>query len=527
MSKLDTKIVAVTVYPDRARVTRRGTIKLEPGVHRLEIPELTPHLDPDSARLAASGTARARLGGTQVQRVHYAETPAEEVRGLEAQVEALKDELGGLGAQIAARKALRTRLDQVAGHSELFATSLAATEMDVETQLGMFDRLYQRAGELDAEILGLEADTRARAGRLEQLEKQLEALRSARPRLRYAAFVELEVEAAGELDVSLSYVVGRAAWKPLYDLRLSERGGAPSLEIGYLAGVTQQTGEDWEDISLSLSTARPALAATLPELEPWYIQPLAPLPRRPAAQPAAPLAMAAPAEASDQVRAFAAKAEIQEARVVAAEVETSGAAVTYHIPGALSIPPDGAAHKATVARFDLPPDLDYVAAPRLVEAAYRRARVVNASPHTLLPGAANLFAGDEFIGATRLELTAPGGEITLYLGADDRLKVARELARREVDKRLIGGKRRLRYAYEIRLENALPHAVQIEVHDQFPVSRHEEIKVRLESAQPAPDEHSELNLLEWSLRLEPGGKAALRYDFSVEHPPEMTVAGLV
>lgn len=101
----------------------------------------------------------------------------------------------------------------------------------------------------------------------------------------------------------------------------------------------------------------------------------------------------------------------------------------------------------TVARYPLAPKLDYVSAPKLVEAAYRRAKVANDSAYTLLAGPANLFAGDEFIGTTQLELTAPGGGIELFLGVDDRLRVKRELKRRDVDKKMLSDRRRLVYGY--------------------------------------------------------------------------------
>ena len=171
MSTLDTQPVAVTVYPDRARITGVGTIQLAPGAHRLEISELTTYLDPDSARVSATGTAQARLTGTQIQRVYYEDTPAEEVHALEAQIETLADELGELQARIDSRISLRTRLEEVAGHSELFATALAATEMDIETQLATFDRLYQRSAELDIEIAALEIEKRQGKRRLDPAQK--------------------------------------------------------------------------------------------------------------------------------------------------------------------------------------------------------------------------------------------------------------------------------------------------------------------------------------------------------------------
>jgi len=423
-------------------------------------------------------------------------------------------------------EALRTRLDDVAGHSELFATSLAAMEMEVEAQLVMFNRLHERSIELDGEILDLRAKKRDLNHELEKLKKRLEQLHSARPRQRYTAFIELEVEKTGELTINFSYVVTGAAWKPLYDLRYSEEGEEATLEVGYLAQVTQQTGEAWEDLSVSLSTARPALAATLPELKPWYIEPIRPVPLRSTsleAKHVRALASAAPEEYSVEKLD---SAELFNAQVATAEVDVSGATVTYRIPGTVSVPPDGAPHKLHIVNFSLPTTLDYVASPRLVESVYRRAKVLNDSPHTLLAGAANLFARGEFIGTTSLDLTATGGEILLYLGVDDRIVIEREMVRREVDKRLIGGKRRIRYGYEITLQNLLSHDINLETHDQIPVPRHEEIKVRLEGANPELAEHEELNLLMWNLKIAAGEKATIRYDFSIEYPRDMTINGL-
>jgi hypothetical protein len=58
------------------------------------------------------------------------------------------------------------------------------------------------------------------------------------------------------------------------------------------------------------------------------------------------------------------------------------------------------------------------------------------------------------------------------------------------------------------------------------VSRHENIKVKLESVEPKPTEQTELNLLNWELTLAPGEELVVRFDFSVEHPRGMSVTGL-
>jgi hypothetical protein len=100
------------------------------------------------------------------------------------------------------------------------------------------------------------------------------------------------------------------------------------------------------------------------------------------------------------------------------------------------------------------------------------------------------------------------------------------MKRREVDKRLIGDRRRLRYGYEITLENLLPTEARVVLHDQIPVPRHEDIKVKLESAEPAATQQTELNLLDWDLTLDAGEKTVVRFGFSIEHPKGMSLLGL-
>ncbi len=522
MSNVKTAICAVTVYPDRARITRRGETTVEPGLHRLEIPELPLTLDPASVRAAARGTARARLLGVDIQRAFYVETPDEVVRRLEHEIEALQDQIGALNAESVGLKAERAALKGLQGATEVYARGLAFAKTTAADQMALFDRLRERAAGLDTQLQTLDVTLREEGRRLEKLQKELAQLRSARGKDRYTAVVEIEVTQTGSLTLEVSYVISQAGWTPLYDLRLT--ADSASLEVGYLAQVTQRTGEDWANVALTLSTARPALAGTLPELDPWYVGPVPP--PVPLAAAAGPKVRAVTPAAMLFERAPAEEAAVYEAEEVMAAVEAGGAAVTYVLPGEASVPPDGAPHKVTVARFPLEPSLDYVSAPKLVEAAYRRAKVANDSPYTLLPGPANLFAADEFVGATKLELTAPRGEIELYLGVDDRVRVKRELKRREVDKKLLGDRRRMWYGYEIEVENLLDAEAKLTLHDQIPVARHEQVKVRLEAAEPKPASQTELGLLDWELVLAPREERTVRFDFVVEHPRDLPIRGL-
>ncbi len=520
MPELQTNPVNVIVYPDRARVTRQGSVTLEPGLHQLEAPGLPLNLNPDSLRAAAHGTARARLSGVKLVRTYFVDSPVETIRDLEKRIEGLRDELIALNAKAEVVQKNKASLEAIAGHSEVFATALAASEMSVETQLAIFDGLRLRAEGLNGEIQEIAVNKRDLERQVEKLVKELEGLRASPRHEQYTGVVEIEVLQAGELTVELSYGITGAGWTPLYDLRLQAGDSKkPVLEVSYLAQVTQRTGETWADVSLSLSTARPALMTRLPELNPWYIQP-APVIRAPQGSPA-PMAARISAAPAPQEELFDAEADF-----TVAQVDSSGAAVTYRVPGKVSIPPDGGQHKVAVANLELEPHLDYISAPKLVEAVYRRAQAKNTSPYIFLPGTANLFSGEEFLGSLNLELIAPGEEIELFLGVDDRLQVERELKRREVDKRFIGGKRLVHYGYEISLVNLLPNETEVELRDQMPVSSHEDVKVRLDATTPKVSEQDEMNRLTWRFILTPKEKQLVRYDFSVEYPLEMRLTGL-
>jgi uncharacterized protein (TIGR02231 family) len=526
MTPIDTTLTAAFLYPDRARLTRQGKIKLEKGSHTLEIADLPLELNPESLRAAARGAARARLLGVQAQRTFYTETPAKKVQQLETRLDTAQDDLSNLDTQAESIKQTHGALAALLSHTDTYALGLAGGEMSLQSQVELFDHIRQQMKNLDSESLSLTSRRREVERRIEQLKNQLNQFRGARPRQRYTALIEIEVLQAGELTTELSYLVSSASWKPLYDLRLLEDVDQPGLELTYLAEVTQITGEPWDAIHLSLSTARPALAAALPELDPWYIGPrpaVMPVPRAPrAAGPAPMMAL----KTSDEEATFSITAEEVAAQPALASVDFSGLAVTYHVPHPVNIPADGQPHKVVIAQVTMSSRLDYTTAPKRVGAVYRRARATNDSPYTLLPGSANLFAGDEYIGATRLDLTAAQGEIELYLGVEDRIKIERELKRREVEKTLIGGRRRIHFGYQITVENLLDRQVQVTLHDQAPVPRHEDIKIRLETTDPRPSLQSELNLLDWELTLSAKEKRLVNFDFVVEFPQGMELVGL-
>ncbi len=527
------QIIAVTVYTDRALVTRQGNIKLGQGEEELWLEDLPSTLLPESVRASGRGTSTMRILGVDVAPTFHVEAPQERVAGLRREIEEREDSDALLAQKeeaLQARQEFLTKLSKASAGSLARGIALGKTEISAGAEVISFvDDNLSSTGQEMQEISGQRREV---ARELEKLRQELEQLQATRPLERRRVVVSVEAMEEGDLELEVSYLVRGARWQPLYDLRLVEDEG--QVELTYLGSVSQQSGEDWENVALTLSTARPALSSVMPELEPWFIKerkPLRPLPPTAKAMrgltAAAEPMMAQAVAPADMMYESLREPFFREAEAVEAEVEEEGVALSFKVPRRMDIPGDGSAHKTTVTTVNLPPRLDYVAAPKLVEQAYRRATISNDSQHILLPGQVNIFHGTEFVGRTNFEdAIVPGQEFEIHLGVDDRISVTRELVESRVDKKFLGNNRRLLYGYRIEVENLKSSVEKITVRDQVPVPQHEAIKVQTGRIEPQPNEQTDLGLIEWELSLEPKEKQEIRLDFMVEHPRDMEVVGL-
>jgi uncharacterized protein (TIGR02231 family) len=529
MTELKTIVSEVTLFVQGARITRKGKTEVETGIHHVKIPNLPLSLEAESLRVRASGTARARILGVDVQKAFYEKAPPGKVRELTDQIEKLEDEDRVLADEADSLGEAIKQIDRMAGHARAFAVSLARGKASLDDQADRIDFFLTKRMEAQNRLRDNEIKRRDLGRDRKKLRKELKELQNSRPDEGFSALVELEIEKAGDLDVELVYTIRGAGWEPLYDIRLEDS----KLEIDYLGQVTQSSGEDWSDVALSLSTVTPSAGIQVPELDPWYLSPVSHFHGR--AVPVAAAAAAGPPgdEVLDETMMMAETelveepmAEVSEAEYATAHVVQSGLSITYVIPGRAHIPDDGSPHKVTIDRLGFSPTIDYVIAPRIQASAFRRVKAENESPLMLLPGAAQIFEGKDFMGKSRLKMIAPGETIKLYYGTDDRIRVERKLVKRETDKKILKDKRRIRFAYEIKLENHTGADQAVVIRDQIPVSKHENIKVALENEKPASTKRDELNRMKWKMVLPEKDRQRIRYDFSVEYPRDMEITGL-
>ncbi|MFD7155679.1 DUF4139 domain-containing protein [Kribbella sp. NPDC059898] len=521
-------IVAVTVYPARARVTRRGVITVPAGDRTVYVEPLPLELESDSVRV--SGRGPATVLGVDLVRRHHPQAPDETVAEVERAWYEAQDAVAALADADDVQAQLDTFLGQLAKRAGgSFAKALASGESDGELG-GFTESLAGRLAAVRAKRRELAAQRREAEQRFGAVDRRLTALREQVMPDRQAAAVGLELaaEAEIEIEIELSYVVPLAGWSSSYDVRLQ----GDRLTLSWYGLITQYSGEDWPECDLTLSTARPTVTAKVPELDPWYLDRFRP-PVPVSGVPRAPGAVASFAKQADRRDRAAFDADegpwtVQEQSALTdltASVEQGVTAATYTPPRPVAVPADGALHRATIASLDLDADLDYITAPVRSTDVHLRATVVNSSDHTFPAGKASVFHEADFVGSAALPLWAPGEDVELALGLDDRIRVERKLVRREASKATLGSTRRRQVEYETRIENHTPRQAKITVLDQLPVARDHEITVKPVTADPQPAETTDLGVLTWKLDLAAGAESVIKLGFRVDTAKALDLTG--
>jgi len=515
---LSTTVTAVIVYEDRALVSRSASAELPAGPSVMTLGGFPAALSEASLRASVAGE-RVNVVSVATRTEEKPEAVREDVRAAEQTVDKLERERLRLVEQ-------RAALDREERKLEEFAR-LARTAIAERATMGEADV----AGFREASALfttrraGLDESRRAIDIKLETLDEdlgdaraELDKLSSAGTRTLRTVSVSLNAEAATTVDLTVSYIVHDCGWSPRYEVRLV--GG--KLSVGYQGDVRQKTGEDWTDVSMALSTARPALGAARPDLPRLRMKTVEVAKDRPRVFGAMVGRRAVVAAEAPAVPAGEALAGEGEAAVDARSQDT-GVSVLFEVPGVASVPADGRSHRVPVTSFtDEKPALGYETVPKLARTVYLRCDTANATTFPMLAGPVDIWRESGFIGTSGIEFTPPKGKLAFSLGVDENLKVRRERERRKVTKEgLLNDKKVYSFAYLIEVANYRPNAEKVRVRENYPVSDIEEASVKLLGATTDPAANDEKDgLLTWEPVIAPGEKAEIRIEYEVTLPED-------
>lgn len=378
-------------------------------------------------------------------------------------------------------------------------------------------------------------ELRTLRARVNDLDAQIAALERARPQPtrpgapKRDVLVALEANAPVAGELRISYRVAGAGWTALYDARLETgaRETKPSLEIVRRAQVAQRTGEDWEDVQLSVSTVRVNRGTAAPDLPPLQVSfPEAALAAQDAMRRAAP----APHQgvASEARRLFGEEfADSQPAKEQQAVLQSAAFQATFHVPGRVRVPQDGASKNFVLSQRAVAPTLSIRAAPVVDETAYLQTSFVNEDEAALLPGEVALHRDGAYVGRARLKLVAPGDTVELGFGADDKVKITRvPLHRRESEPSWIGQTKSDVSEFKTTVKNLHGGPMRITVIDRVPFSENAALTVEvLRDITPPTERQSEnkRGVMAWSSDYGPGEQKEIRFGYRIQWPADKSV----
>jgi uncharacterized protein (TIGR02231 family) len=517
------RITSVTVYPDGAKLTREVSFTApSPGSHDLLVTDLPMDSDPGMIRLATSEGLQAGAFNLRADRLPPREDPlTEDQKTAKAGIETAQ------GAADQAQLALEaiTAKVEAAEAQVRFLSSFTGALPDGATP----ETIKAMAGMIGAETLAARQAALAAKAELPPVQKALtdaqEALAKAQAAydalpsadMDYTALsVAVTAAEAGEETVTITQYVGNASWQPVYDLNLTREGG-DKLVVNRSVLVSQDTGEDWDGVALTLSSSRPSEQAAPSQLWP-ELRSIGPEETEDDRLRKATVAGDVLYEAAPAVEAAAAP--------ITAGMAYEGDTVVYQYPAAVTVATGSENLRLALDSLDFTPVVKAVAVPRLDKTAFVSASFTNASEEPLLPGQAMLFREGVLVGSTWLDVIAPGVETDVGFGAIETLTVKCEMpVRAGGETGVFTSANQQTESAVITVENTGTESWPVRILDQVPYSEQDDLEVEV-TASPEPTEtdvDGQRGILAWEFDLGAGGKQTIGLDQTLTWPKGMVL----
>ena len=526
-------VESVVVFPDRARVTRTATVQLSRGPHDLVVAGLPVWLDVSSLRAEGEGSAQVVLGAFDVRRGFGTEMRSARARQITEQLRALEDADKELAD---AADAARFEIEFVRQLASKSTGQLGSEALERPDRASEARALVDVLGE---QLRAGQAELRRVAVERRDLQAQLEAARAELAQLSgtgtddFRVVVSVQAKKPGSLTLRLTYTAPGASWAPTYDARLYPDEGA--VEMTYGAWVRQSTGEDWDDVELVLSTAQPALGLAAPAPAATILRQYS-APARTSSSRSRRGGRAkaeAPSAAYDMdddwgEAAPEAEEEYYEAETLTATASAAGTSVEFTIPGRNDVPGDSTRKRVTIAAWRTEGiALRYLATPTTSAHVFQSATLNNDRPWPMLAGELQAFMEDRYVGRSSIGEVAPGGELRLPFGVEERLKVERELSDKDSGpKGIAGNKSTEAWSWVTTVTSLLDREVEVELQQTVPVSEYSKYVVKVDDASTEHDSEEGRGVLVWKLPLAAKGSTEVVLTYSVTFPTDERPWGL-
>lgn len=537
------KISKVTVYSQGAQVYRTASYAINKGVTEVIIEGISPRIDPKSLQVKATGNSI--ILDTKYN-VFYPQPEVTPLTGLplkiRQQISRLEDSI------LIVNYELQTYQDEI--------DVLVATKNILQNNGAM-----RGQGKVNDSIPLLKTAIEYYTEKMMVINKQLQSLNRSKDRLNrtkkgmsdrltelrnyqenadlnnkpkgpiHRIVITMKSDAYVQGSFNISYLVGNAGWTPMYDLRSEIADN--SVNLNYKAQVYQNTGVDWEEVPLTISTNNPYQNKTKPELNPWYIDYYAyrqqsnqrNQPNSGAGQPG----MYKKAESLGYTMDSAESVTFTTSAAPEAVYSYDFVQIVDHVISAefiidlpYTIKSNNEQHMVLVKNVDIDAKYCYYTVPKYDKSAYLVAELTKMDELQLVPAKANIYFDGTYMGETYLDPTSMEDTMQLSLGKDPNIIVKRTLLERESKEKVVGTKMVKSYAYAIEVKNLKSRSIELIVQDQIPVTTNPEIEIT--ATELSKGELKErTGIIEWTIPLKPKGSKEIQLIYEVKYDKDQNV----
>ncbi len=508
-----TELKSAKVYLSGAELFHSAKVKLEKGNSEIIFDNISANFDINSVSVAGKGNFVITSIGQQYNYLKNSVKPSE--------IKILEDSLGNVDGEIVKKK---NEKDVLWYEQELIMTNRNLSGKNANVSVAEVqkyaDYLKKRVTEIRKETSGIEKDLIKLQKIRDRISRQLQELNSKYNQPVNQVSVNVFANAAVNAEFEISYLVYNASWMPVYDVRVQDIN--KPIKLSYTAKVRQNTGLDWDDVKIVLSSRNPNVSQIKPELNPWYLDFIQMRKvsneygsKRELAAKAAQPTLAQTGVDEAQAETMANYTMINE-NLISFEFEPS---MPY------SIPADGKPYSVNLKDYELTSSFDYYAAPKLDTDAFLVAYLTKWNDFNFLPGEANTYFQNSFIGKTFIDPNISKDTLTLSLGRDKGINISRTAIKDFTEDKFLSSDIERTFAFDIKIKNNKNRPVKIMVEEQIPISKNEDIIVKLIESSGAVYS-KESGLLRWDISVEAGKSVSKKLIFSVRYPKDKPVAGL-
>lgn len=493
-------IQSVIVYLDGAEINRSKQVKLAAGRNQLIFKGLSHRLNSKSIQITATGDVSILAISSKLNYLSKVnEKP--KIKHLKDSVELINHTITALNDERGAYKIEKEMLlkNQAIGGNEKGVSIMELKQAS--------DFYRNRIKDINSKTSKIDRELKKKHTNLNRMTSQLRELNAQNTYQRTEVTVLLIAKTALTSALELKYIVNNAGWAPSYDLIGTDID--KSIELKYRAKVFNNTGIDWENLHMKLSTADPSLSAAKPRLSPWYlnyntIQ-------------SANIPQGYVQSQTFQYNADIQRKEIIKDNIVYEEIEVSELSAEFDIKARYTIPSDAKPYLVEVTEYKLPATYKHFSIPKVDRDVFLLARITGWEDLNLVEGPANVYYGGTYIGQSYIYTRSTSDTLDLSLGRDNKVLITRTKLKEFSKTKFIGTNRKEFLAYELVIKNNRKSPIQIEVQDQLPVSQDSDIEVDIINISKAEHEVP-TGKLKWNFHIPAGQTERINLAFSIKYP---------